>query len=544
MASSPTGILCRRLGAGAAIVLMMAGTLAAQTPPDRGQVLAAMKRATTFMVEKVSTHGGYVWSYLPDMSRRWGEMEAKPSMIWIQPMGTTSMGHLFLDAYHATGDEYYYAAASSVAKALTAAQHPAGGWHYFHDFAGAESRRAWYNTIGKNAWRLEEFQHDWGNATFDDGGTSDATTFLLRMYLEKHDATFKPALDKAVGFILNSQYPNGAWPQRFPKAPPFIHHGKPDYTALYTFNDDVAKGNIDVLTMVYQTLGGERILDAATRGMHAFIVMQGPAAQPGWALQYTLDGKPAGARTYEPAGYATHTTGSNIENMIEFYRLTGDPQFLARIPEALDWLDTVKLPAGSGGNFRSHPTFIEAGTGKPLYIHRRGSNIVNGEYYVDGNPANTVAHYGSFRFVDVARLRKDYEEAKAIPPADVAKDSPLRATSGTIGLPKYFQVREPRGFGGPGPRNMPMPSLDERVARAIGGLNEQGYWPSDLGSTSHPYKGDGPATPAPGDFSQTQVGDDSDTSPYRSEQRVSGISTFAYIRQMSDLIRYLDQVKK
>ena len=76
-----------------------------------------MKRATTFMVEKVAYKGGYVWSYLPDMSRRWGEMEAKPTMIWIQPPGTPSMGHLFLDAYHATGDEYYYRAAEQVASA-------------------------------------------------------------------------------------------------------------------------------------------------------------------------------------------------------------------------------------------------------------------------------------------------------------------------------------------------------------------------------------------------------------------------------------------
>ena len=74
-----------------------------------------MKRATTFMVEKVAYKGGYVWSYLPDMTRRWGEMEATPTMIWIQPPGTPSMGHLFLDAYHATGDEYYYRAAEQVA---------------------------------------------------------------------------------------------------------------------------------------------------------------------------------------------------------------------------------------------------------------------------------------------------------------------------------------------------------------------------------------------------------------------------------------------
>ena len=104
----------------------------------RAEVLAAMKRATSFMTGTVSCEGGYVWSYLPDFSRRWGELEARPTMIWIQPPGTATMGHLFLDAWHATGDDDYYAAAEQVAEALRRAQHPAGGWNYLHDFAGGD----------------------------------------------------------------------------------------------------------------------------------------------------------------------------------------------------------------------------------------------------------------------------------------------------------------------------------------------------------------------------------------------------------------------
>ena len=151
---------------------------AQEAPPspgvDRARVLETMKRATTFMVETVSVQGGYVWSYLPDLSRRWGEMEARPTMIWIQPPGTATMGHLFLDALHATGDDYYYRAAEGVAGALILAQHPAGGWNYVADTAGEPSLRAWYDTVGKHGWRLEEFQHYWGNATFDDAGTAES----------------------------------------------------------------------------------------------------------------------------------------------------------------------------------------------------------------------------------------------------------------------------------------------------------------------------------------------------------------------------------
>ena len=82
------------------------------------QVLKTMKTATQFMMDKVSYNGGFVWDYLPDLSRSWGELEAKRTMAWVQPPGTPGMGHLLLDVYHATGDEYYYEAAKKVAYAL------------------------------------------------------------------------------------------------------------------------------------------------------------------------------------------------------------------------------------------------------------------------------------------------------------------------------------------------------------------------------------------------------------------------------------------
>ncbi|MCX6549536.1 MAG: pectate lyase [Acidobacteria bacterium] len=492
---------------------------AVAAPPDRAAVLDAMKRATVFMVEKVGNGGGYVWSYLPDLSRRWGEMEARDTTIWIQPPGTPAMGHLFLDAYHATGDEYYYRAAEQVAGALIWAQLPAGGWNYMADRAGEQSLRAWYDTIGRNAWRLEEFQHYWGNATFDDGGTAQSATLLLRVYLEKHDPRYKPALDKAIQFFLDSQYPVGAWPQRFPLRNEFSHHGRPDYTSFLTFNDEVTAGNVEFLISCYQALGDARLLGPIRRGMEAFLATQQGAPQPGWALQYTPDLKPAGARTYEPAALATHTTAACIEQLLKFYRLTGDTRFLARVPEALDWLDAVRLPADIAAMAgRSHPTFVAVGTNKPLYVHRRGSNVVNGEYYVDEDPRNTIGHYSSFREIDVSRLRQEFKETQAIPPAQVTKGSPLVPGAAIVALPRYFEVRAPREFG-PGAGMKP----EDRVARAVASLDARGRWITDLGTTSHPYRGDGSIAVAPGDFSRTEVGDESDTSPFRAAQSTADL---------------------
>jgi Pectic acid lyase len=518
----------RRLAVALALLAgAVSGSVKGQSS-DRTQALAAMKRATAFMVDKASNGGGYVWSYLPDFSRRWGELEARDTMIWIQPPGTATMGHLFLDAYHATGDEFYYQAAQKVAGALSRAQHSSGGWNYLADFAGEKSLREWYDTIGRNAWRLEEFQYHWGNATFDDAGTAESAKFLLRLYMEKRDAKFKPALDKAIRFVTESQYEVGGWPQRFPRSASPPQPGMPDYTSYITFNDDVAAENIEFLAMCNQVLGDEKLRDPIARGMNAFVAMQQPRPQPGWALQYTLDLKPAGARTYEPKALVTHTTAANVESLIRFYRLTGDAKFLARVPEALDWLEKIQLPSGIAPAGRTHPTFIEIGTDKPLYVHRRGSNVVNGQYYVDNNPKNTIGHYSAFRHVDLPRLRKLYEEAKALAPAEATNGSPLKKGAGAMPLPRFFTVR----VGEDG-------KTQGEIEQVLTGLKPEGYWLASLGTNSHPYTGPGSSTVTPGDFARSHVGDKTDTSPFPDEN-VVGISVATYVRNMGVLIRYVD----
>jgi hypothetical protein len=501
-----------------------------QIPPSRKDVEAQMRRATQFMVEKVAYRGGYLWNYLPDFSRRWGEMEARETMIWLQPPGTSSMGHEFLDAYHATGDEYYYRAAEQVAAALIFGQHPSGGWNYLIDFAGDRSLRDWYATVGRNAWRLEEFQHYYGNATFDDQVTTDAATFLLRLYVEKLDPRYKAPVDRAIAFVLDSQYPIGGWPQRFPLNHEFSKHNLADYSSYLTFNDDVAWENISFLILCYQVLGDQRLLDPITRGMSFFLVSQQGAPNPGWALQYTLDLKPAAARTYEPLALATHTTASNIDHLITFYELTGDTRYLARVPEAIDWLDKVRLQEPDAGG-RTHPTFIELQTNRPIYVHRRGSNIINGEYYVDYDPKRPIGHYGSTRKLDTAALRKRYDEARKVEVAALTRSSPLAAGAGVVELPRFFAERyaPPKTQG-----------LDDQVRGSLAALNSTGFWPAPLPQTSHAFN---PAAKvnASGDFASTYVGDETDTSPFTPTSKMETISTAEYLRNMNVLIQWLGQ---
>ena len=490
-----------------------------------------MLKATKFMVEEVSTNGGYLWQYLPDMSRRWGEMEAYETMIWVQPPGTVSMAHTFLDAYELTGDDYYYVAAEKAVNALIWGQSVHGGWNYMIDFAGDKSLKKWYSTIGKNGWRLEEFQHYYGNDTFDDDTTSDAARVILRMYLQKLDPKFKPALDKAINFILESQYPIGGWPQRYPLKYNFAKKGNPDYTHFYTFNDDVVWENINFLVQCYQTLGQERLLDAIYRGMNFFMLTQ--QANGGWAQQYDMQLRPAGARTYEPNALLPAYTVTNAMLLMRFYEYTGDRKFLERVPDAIEWLKKTAIPGTETDDGRvTHPTFVELETDRPLYVHRRGSNVIHGEYYVDYNDQNLLSHYGGKRTSNLQNIIDEYDRVSKLSPEEATKNSPIiPAKFDGVGTPQnyYYLNREARSA---------VPSSDQ-VNEIIQSLDTYNRWLSKNMTTSNPYIGDGVKTDLTTQFQSMHVGDETDTSPYRDESDQDYISMGHYIRNMNRLMNYI-----
>jgi len=534
-------LLMRSAAVAATGVLLSPAEAFTAALPAKAEVLAAMKRASAYMTDKLAVKGGgYLWYYAADLSRRWGEMEATNlTTIWLQSPSTPLMGNVFLDAYHATGDDYYYQTACKVGDVIVAAQLDCGGWHYRHDFAGAEANRKWYDTVAKNGWRLEEFQHFYGNATFDDSTSSDVLQFLLRLYVEKNEPRFKPALDKGIQFVLDSQYACGGWPQRFPLRDEFHHHGLPDYTSFITFNDDVVAHNVQFLVMVWQTLGDKRVLEPIRRGMNCYVVTQQPQPQPAWGLQHTAsDLKPASARTYEPKALVTHTSAANIDQMMDFYEMTGDAKFMARLPEAMDWIESVKLPPEIAEARGDYPTFLEVGTNKPMFVHRRGSDVVNGEYYVDYDHAHTIRHYSSFRHIDLVGLRARYTRLKATPVAVLEKNSPL--LSGRQSLPRFFASREIELrdlWAGAGSQKV-APTAAE-VSSIVQSLDGEGRWLAPLRMTSHPYMRDGYATPVPGDFSQAMVGDDTDTSPFPNPDPIQGVSTAHFVSNLSTLLHHV-----
>jgi PelA/Pel-15E family pectate lyase len=504
-----------------------------------------MKKATAAIDQKLGNNGLYVWQYLPDNSRRWGEMEAFSTMGWVQDPGTCAMGHIFLDLYHATKDEFYYALAEKTAKALIAGQLECGGWHYFINTAGEENTMQWYNTIGKQGWRMEEFLHYSGNATYDDKVTGQAAEFLLRMYVEKKDPLYLAPLKKVIDFVLQSQYKSGGWPQRYPLKYDHIFKGLPDYTSYITLNDDVCMANIEFLIHCYQTkIITTDIREPITRAMNLMLALQNGAPAPGWSDQYFVETlKPAQARSYEPLGINTATTVDMLNTMMEYYELTGETKYLARIPETMDWLESLavsdELIAVSGRAKRDNliiaPKYLDPLTGKVSYIHRRGSNIANGRYFFNDDPKNTVTHIASFGYIDIQQLRAEFERLKSLKHENIVKNSKLLSET-EMELKTYYSSSRQR-WG----------EMDHEIRKLLSDMNKDGFWITSLPFTTNIYKPIPEAmrneTSEETQYETTRCGDEYDTSAYPPKETLLGVSTSVYISNMVKMIEYLEKAK-
>ena len=218
-------------------VLAVFSTQAADTP---GQARRALVKGAAFM-RSISAEGGYLWRYSTDLQLVAGETRASRSMMWLQPPGTPSVGMALFEAYQRTGERALLEHALAAGAALARAQLASGGWGYRHDFSDPQ------RTLRRNI------------TTFDDNTSQSCLRFLLELGEVATGNTLREqairrARDVGLRKLLEAQYPNGAWPQRYdgvPKQPqdfPVLPahypktwsrvYPKANYINHYTFNDN------------------------------------------------------------------------------------------------------------------------------------------------------------------------------------------------------------------------------------------------------------------------------------------------------------------
>ena len=376
----------------AAVLIACSGQLGAATAaPQAAEVEAAMKKAAAFYRSQVASHGGYVYFYSADLQHRYGEGEASPDQIWVQPPGTPTVGMAYLAAYEATGDPFYLKAATETAEALLYGQLKSGAWANVIDFDPQGSRVSLYrNGMGRGR----------NTSSLDDGQSQAAIRFLIqadRAHNFKHREIHE-GVTAALDALLAAQFDNGAFPQGWddpvPTDQPVIPASYPDYDwrnegrvknywDMYTLNDGLAGTVAAALVEAHQTYGDERY-EAALKRLGDFLLLaQMPQPQPGWAQQYSYQMHPIWARKFEPAAIAGRESQDVLKTLLNLYAYTGDPKYLAPIPAAVDYLRRSQLPDGRLARY------YELRTNRPLYMERRGDL-----YKLTYDDARLPDHYG------------------------------------------------------------------------------------------------------------------------------------------------------
>ena len=363
--------------------------------PDPAVITAAMKKAVTYAHTHLAREGGYASSY--DKDGKIGEVEhaKSPTIISIQPPGTTTMGLAMLKAFQATGDEVFLSAAKDAAKALLKCQLASGGWSSDFDFDPEKARKSYLRSDLDAGDKTLGKRHNY--STLDDNKTQSALLFLLEMVHEpacKDDAELKRCTKFAFDALLAAQAPVGAWPQQFngPADPtaPVLKASYPaewsrtwiktSYEHDYTLNDDNLQQIAKVLFRAYDLEKDERYLAALKKLGEFFLLAQMPEPQPVWAQQYDRDMHPVWARKFEPPSVTGYESIGAMEVLHQLWVLTGDDKYLKPLQSALAWFERSKLPDGT------HARFYELQTNKPLFF-------VKDTYVLTYDSSNIPTHY-------------------------------------------------------------------------------------------------------------------------------------------------------
>ena len=300
----------------------------------------------------------------------------------------------FLRAYEATGDTLFLNGAVEAAQALAWGQLASGGWDYRIDFDPAASGNWHYRRDVEDGDRTTGERRN--RTTLDDDNTQSALRLLMRVdqHLDFADAELHRAVVYGLESLLEAQYPNGAWPQRYgngenPGPLPVRKARYPEswsreypkerYPAYYTFNDDTIADAIATMIEAYEIYGDERWRRSAERAGDFIILAQMPDPQPAWAQQYNLAMEPAWARRFEPPAITGGESFGVMRILLELHLAFGEPRFLEPIARALAWAKAAQLPDGRMARF------YELKTNRPLYFTR--------EYALTYSDADLPTHY-------------------------------------------------------------------------------------------------------------------------------------------------------
>ena len=462
----------------------------ATSPADgalRDEAIAGLKRAATYFRAHASSHGGYVYYVSLDGKQHIGEGIATPDQIFTEPPGTPAVGRAYLEAFAATGDQFYLDAAVETGHALIHGQLESGGWSQRIDFNPDGTHVGLYRdgTGVKKAGDPNKKANP-NNSSLDDNQTQSSIQFLahLDQALQFKDATVHEAVRYALDHLLTAQFPNGAFPQGWNqpvKAYPVLKANYPkewnrvwpheEYYKYYTLNDGLVGTVSDTLLTAYEVYGDKRYYDAIAKLGDFLILAQMPDPQPAWCQQYDYNMQPTWARKFEPPAICGFESEDAIKTLMKIYRVTGDRKYLAPIPKALAYLRTCVLPDGKMARY------YELKTNRPLYMTRKpgvsGASNAPGYYDLSYEDKNLPKHYGWKQVPRLDAIAKEYAALAA------GAHEPARVLQRFDAAGKLLAVDPTEAVASPSAA-----MLAPQVRQILGDLDAAGRWVSVYDGTT------------------------------------------------------------
>ena len=237
-------------------------------------------------------------------------------------------------------------------------------------------------------------------ATLDNDSTwmqirflAHVTTALLAAHRDADAAPFRASVNLGIEYLLDSQYPNGGWPQVWP-----LEGG---YHDAITINDDAMTHAVEILHDVATGAADylfvpnalkRRAAPAANRGIDCLLKLQivENGVKTVWAQQYdALTLEPTSARNYEMAALTSDESFPIVEFLMSLPDPT--PAEVAAVHAARAWFTKVEIFGyrfGSGDFFADRKSpggrkmeavagagpiwarYYQIGTDKPIFGDR------------------------------------------------------------------------------------------------------------------------------------------------------------------------------
>jgi PelA/Pel-15E family pectate lyase len=233
--------------------------------------------------------------------------------------------------------------ARHVADNIVSFQTPAGGWGKNVDRTGPVRQRGqhYVSFEGKESWNFI--------GTIDNNATISELRFLSRVQAQTPGAAgdaYRASALRGISYLLNSQYPNGGFPQVYP-----LQGG---YHDAITLNDDAITNVLQVLVEAagrrgdYAFVSEAVAADARTAAdktirmiLASQIVIGG--VRTGWCQQHdALSLAPVGARNFEPAALVSFESARLLALLMQLP--DPSPELKAAIHAGMAWLQRVALP--------------------------------------------------------------------------------------------------------------------------------------------------------------------------------------------------------